>query len=107
MLQAVMGFRLDGKMQMPEFQFDCEEVRYSHRFQPFTNVSTPPYIPYVQYKVSMKTVSNGNFFMMICSTFLQRKKMEVEFELVYCFFGAQELVVKISFEKLTLFIVLE
>lgn len=48
--KAVMGFRLDGKMQMPEFQFDCEEVRYSHRFQPFTNVSTPPYIPYVQYK---------------------------------------------------------
>lgn len=102
-----MGFRLDGKMQMPEFQFDCEEVRYSHRFQPFTNVSTPPYIPYVQYKVSMKTVSNGNFFMMICSTFLQRKKMDVEFELVYCFFLAQELVVKISSEKLTLFIVLE
>lgn len=49
-----MGFRLDGKMQMPEFQFDSEEVRYSHRFQPFTNVSTPPYIPYSQYKVSAK-----------------------------------------------------
>lgn len=47
------------------------------------------------------------FLWMICSTFLQRKKIDVEFELVYCFFLAQELVVKISFEKLTLFIVLE
>ena len=53
-----MGFRLDGKMQMPEFQFDSEEVRYSHRFQPFTNVSTPPYIPYSQYKVSKR----GKYF---------------------------------------------
>lgn len=33
--------------------------------------------------------------------------MDVEFELVYWVFLAQELVVKISFEKLTLFFVLE
>ncbi|XP_048729829.2 N-alpha-acetyltransferase 35, NatC auxiliary subunit-like isoform X3 [Ostrea edulis] len=48
--KAVMGFRMDGKMHQPEFQFDNEEVRYSHRFQPFTSVSTPPYIHYAQYK---------------------------------------------------------
>ena len=35
----------------PNFEFDSEEVRYSHRFQPFTAVSTPPYIHYNQYRV--------------------------------------------------------
>ncbi|XP_063432327.1 N-alpha-acetyltransferase 35, NatC auxiliary subunit-like [Mytilus trossulus] len=48
--KAVLGFRQDGKLVQPNFEFDSEEVRYSHRFQPFTTVSTPPYIHYNQYR---------------------------------------------------------
>ena len=49
--QAVMGLQLDGKMKQPNFKFDNEEVRFSHRFGPFTCVSTPPMVHYAQYKV--------------------------------------------------------
>ncbi|XP_021369661.1 N-alpha-acetyltransferase 35, NatC auxiliary subunit-like isoform X1 [Mizuhopecten yessoensis] len=48
--KAVLGLRLDGKLVYPSFEFDSEEVQYSHRFLPFTTVSTPPYIHYAQYK---------------------------------------------------------
>lgn len=48
--KAVLGFRLDEKLKQPNFEFDSEEVRYSHRFLPFTNVTTPPCIHYDQYK---------------------------------------------------------
>ncbi|XP_067665722.1 N-alpha-acetyltransferase 35, NatC auxiliary subunit-like [Haliotis asinina] len=48
--KAVLGFRLDGKMKQPDFEFDSEEVRYSHRFSPFANVVTPPMVHYGQYK---------------------------------------------------------
>ncbi|XP_076465149.1 N-alpha-acetyltransferase 35, NatC auxiliary subunit-like [Babylonia areolata] len=48
--KAVMGLQLDGKMKQPNFKFDNEEVRFSHRFAPFTCVSTPPMVHYAQYK---------------------------------------------------------
>lgn len=44
------GFNLDGKLKTPDFQFDCEQVRYEHRFAPFGNVMTPPPVQYQQYK---------------------------------------------------------
>ncbi|KAL8598019.1 hypothetical protein ACOMHN_011444 [Nucella lapillus] len=48
--KAVMGLQLAGKMQQPNFTFDSEEVRYNHRFGPFTCVTTPPMVHYAQYK---------------------------------------------------------
>ena len=48
-----MGLQLDGKMKQPDFEFDREEVRFSHRFGPFTSVVTPPMVHYAQYKVSV------------------------------------------------------
>ncbi|KAL5004056.1 hypothetical protein ScPMuIL_017512 [Solemya velum] len=48
--KAVRGFEMDGKMKHPHFEFDSEEVRYSHRFAPFANVVTPPMIHFAQYK---------------------------------------------------------
>ncbi|ESO92094.1 hypothetical protein LOTGIDRAFT_202629 [Lottia gigantea] len=48
--KALVGFRLDNKLTVPSFEFDCEEVRYSHRFGPFVNVITPPVVYYSQYK---------------------------------------------------------
>ena len=49
--QAVVGLQLDGKLQQPKFDFDCEEVRYNHRFAPFGCLVTPPVVQYKQYKV--------------------------------------------------------
>nr|KAG5696325.1 hypothetical protein BaRGS_027935 [Batillaria attramentaria] len=39
---AVVGLQMGGKMKQPDFEFDNEEVRFSHRFAPFASVVTPP-----------------------------------------------------------------
>ena len=46
-----MGLKLANKLKEPNFEFDSEEVRYSHRFSPFAGIATPPVVPYSQYKV--------------------------------------------------------
>jgi hypothetical protein len=46
-----MGLQLANKLKHPNFEYDKEEVRYSHRFAPFACVSTPPMVPYSQFKV--------------------------------------------------------
>ena len=48
-----MGLQLANKLKHPNFEYDKEEVRYSHRFAPFACVSTPPMVPYSQFKVSL------------------------------------------------------
>ncbi|KAH9508932.1 N-alpha-acetyltransferase 35 NatC auxiliary subunit [Bulinus truncatus] len=48
--KAVIGFQLCGKLKIPKFRFDHEEVRYCHRFGPFAVVLTPPMVHYPQYK---------------------------------------------------------
>lgn len=48
--KAVVAFQLCGKLKEPMFKFDNEEVRYSHRFSPFSTVLTPPMVHYAQYK---------------------------------------------------------
>lgn len=48
--KAVVGLQMGGKMKQPDFEFDNEEVRFSHRFAPFASVVTPPMVHYVQYK---------------------------------------------------------
>ena len=50
--QAVIGLMHSKKLKHPNFEFDSEEVRYTHRFAPFACVSTPPMVPYSQYRVS-------------------------------------------------------
>lgn len=52
MFQAAIGLKMDGKLPLPKFDFDCEEVRYNHRFAPFGSVSTPPPMHYMQFKVT-------------------------------------------------------
>ena len=46
-----MGLKLANKLKQPNFEYDSEEVRYSHRFSPFAGIATPPVVPYSQYKV--------------------------------------------------------
>lgn len=48
--KALMGFRLDGKLQMPNPRFDSEQVRYEHRFAPFQNLLTPPPVVYSEFR---------------------------------------------------------
>ncbi|XP_071481155.1 N-alpha-acetyltransferase 35, NatC auxiliary subunit-like [Diadema antillarum] len=47
--KAVVGFRLDGKIQQPNSEFDNERVRFEHRFGAFTNILTPPLVQYDQF----------------------------------------------------------
>nr|CAI5829432.1 unnamed protein product [Callosobruchus analis] len=47
---ALMGFRLEGKLQMPHPRFDSEQVRYEHRFAPFQNLLTPPPVVYSEFR---------------------------------------------------------
>lgn len=48
--KAVIGLKMDGKLALPKYDFDCEEVRYNHRFAPFGSVATPPPMQYIQFK---------------------------------------------------------
>lgn len=46
--KALLGFRFEGKLLVPNPQFDCEQVRYDHRFAPFQNLLTPPPVQYAE-----------------------------------------------------------
>jgi len=49
---------LEGKIRRPRPEFDNERVRYEHRFAPLAQVSTPPLVPYVQFKEMTKLELN-------------------------------------------------
>jgi len=48
--KAVLAFQVEGRLPLPNFEFDSEEVRFNRRFSPFACIATPPSIPYLQYK---------------------------------------------------------
>ncbi|KAK9890677.1 hypothetical protein WA026_012029 [Henosepilachna vigintioctopunctata] len=48
--KALLAFRSEGKLQVPNPQFDCEQVRYEHRFIPFQNFLTPPPVQYSEFR---------------------------------------------------------
>ncbi|KAG1655274.1 N-alpha-acetyltransferase 35, NatC auxiliary subunit [Nymphon striatum] len=58
--KAVVAFSLEGKMKQPDFQFDNEQVRYEHRFQPFSCILAPPLMHYHKFKDS-KTTQRCNY----------------------------------------------
>ena len=59
--QAMIGLTMDGKIQRPKYDFDCEEFRYNHRFSQFICLTTPPPLPYLQYKVSVCCQNYGSW----------------------------------------------
>lgn len=79
--KAVMGLRLDGKMKQPTFMFDSEEVRFTHRFAPFTCVATPPMVHYSQYREMSdlsrydREPSPADLYGAACKSFHQAKCM--------------------------------
>lgn len=46
----MLGFKLDGKLRLPHPEFDCERVRYEHRFAPFNGLMTPPPVQHSEYR---------------------------------------------------------
>ena len=52
----MIGLTMDDKIQQPKYDFDCEAFRYNHRFSQFVCLTTPPPLPYAQYKVSLSFV---------------------------------------------------
>ncbi|XP_027221499.1 N-alpha-acetyltransferase 35, NatC auxiliary subunit isoform X1 [Penaeus vannamei] len=55
--KAMVGLREAGKVKLPIQEFDNEQVRYEHRFLPFSVVMTPPPVHYDQF-LSMTDLSN-------------------------------------------------
>ena len=45
-MQLIVGLKKDNKISMPNSSFDNEAIRYDHRFAPFSNMLTPPSMPY-------------------------------------------------------------
>lgn len=54
LFQAMVAMDLEGKIRRPRTEFDDERVRYEHRFAALGQVSTPPLVPYVQFKEMTK-----------------------------------------------------
>ena len=48
--QTCMGLQVEGRLQRPHAEFDNEQVRYEHRFWPFSAVVTPPPVQYGHYR---------------------------------------------------------
>ncbi|KAG0725073.1 N-alpha-acetyltransferase 35, NatC auxiliary subunit [Chionoecetes opilio] len=55
--KAMLGLREAGKVKLPLQEFDSEQVRYEHRFLPFSVVMTPPPVHYDQF-LSMTDLGN-------------------------------------------------
>ncbi|XP_043265952.1 N-alpha-acetyltransferase 35, NatC auxiliary subunit [Colletes gigas] len=47
--KALVGFRMDGRIPLPEIQYDSERVRYEHRLLPFFSLLTPPPVHYQEF----------------------------------------------------------
>ncbi|XP_050072834.1 N-alpha-acetyltransferase 35, NatC auxiliary subunit [Anopheles maculipalpis] len=53
--KALAGFIKEGRIPEPLPMFDNEQVRFEHRFAPFANLTTPPPMPYSEFK-NMKMI---------------------------------------------------
>ncbi|XP_043223591.1 N-alpha-acetyltransferase 35, NatC auxiliary subunit-like [Amphibalanus amphitrite] len=48
--KTCIGLQAEGRLQRPHAEFDNEQVRYEHRFWPFSAVVTPPPVQYGHYR---------------------------------------------------------
>jgi N-alpha-acetyltransferase 35, NatC auxiliary subunit len=53
----MVAMDLEGKIRRPRTEFDDEGVRYEHRFAPLGHVSTPPLVPYMQFKEMTRVIT--------------------------------------------------
>lgn len=74
--KAVLGFKLDGKLRLPHPEFDCERVRYEHRFAPFNGLMTPPVVQHSEYRdMSAVLLQSGStsLYLAGCKNFHQAR----------------------------------
>jgi hypothetical protein len=48
--KTVCAFRMEGRIKLPVSGLNSEQIRYEHRFAPFSTVLAPPSVSYSQYK---------------------------------------------------------
>lgn len=77
--KAMVGFKKDGKLILPNPEFDSEKVRYEHRFSPFINVLlTPPPVQYSEFKEmteGMEHTDSQNLYLSGCKHFHQARTL--------------------------------
>lgn len=77
--KAMLGFRLHGKLKLPHPEFDCERVRYEHRFAPFIGLMTPPPVQYSEFQdmtsVLQHTHTSQGLYLAGCKHFHQARSL--------------------------------
>uniref|UniRef100_A0A1B6I0N4 Protein MAK10 homolog n=1 Tax=Homalodisca liturata TaxID=320908 RepID=A0A1B6I0N4_9HEMI len=76
--KAMLGFRQDGKLPLPHPEFDCERVRYEHRFAPFSGLVTPPPVQYQEFHDVTLTLQHSpsqNLYTHGCKHFHQARTL--------------------------------
>lgn len=63
--RGLAGFLKENRIPQPLSEFDFEQVRYEHRFAPFAELTTPPPMPYQEFKkvkdLLMQTSAEDHF----------------------------------------------
>lgn len=76
LLQATIAFQRTGKINIPKSEFDCEKVRYEHRFLPFSSVHTPPPMQYSEaVEADAHPPDHARLFMAACTHFHQARTL--------------------------------
>ncbi|KAE8751999.1 hypothetical protein FOCC_FOCC001162 [Frankliniella occidentalis] len=86
--KAAIAFQRTGKINIPKSEFDCEKVRYEHRFLPFSSLHTPPPMQYTEFCDMTKTMEtqicvqsekqspdHTRLFMAACKNFHQARTL--------------------------------
>uniref|UniRef100_A0A0A9XKI1 Protein MAK10 homolog n=1 Tax=Lygus hesperus TaxID=30085 RepID=A0A0A9XKI1_LYGHE len=75
--KAMVAFKKDNKLTLPHPEFDCERVRYEHRFAPFINVLlTPPPVQYNEFRemtTGLEQSESRELYMAGCKHFHQAR----------------------------------
>ena len=74
--KAIAGFYKAGRIPMPLPEFDLEQIRYEHRFAPFSDLSTPPAIGYMDFcaqKAALFQTSQEDLFSSAAKHFHQAR----------------------------------
>lgn len=76
--KALAGFHKSGKIPKPLPEFDLEQIRYEHRFAPFTELTTPPAIGYLDFcaqKAALLMTSQEGLFTSAAKHFHQARSI--------------------------------
>jgi len=71
------GFTKDERIRHPMSKFDNESIRFSHRFAPFANLTSPPPIPYCEFykmKTCLLRLSSNELYKAATNHFHQARK---------------------------------